>query len=76
MNPIALKALPISTKDEKSVEVPAPEEDEDLSVGFNDVKSTQVEVQRVIESPIQVFKATDVKRCVKAMMETKVISFL
>lgn len=62
VNRITLRPLPLYRTGEDAVYVPATDGDAEFLMDANDARTTQVEVQRMTESDLQVFKETALER--------------
>lgn len=73
--PNILRPKPLSREEEVSVDMPMTEQDDEFLTEHEDVRSTHICLQRMIESALNVFHETTMVRRMEAMVEAKVVSF-
>lgn len=76
VSPIALRPGPLSRKEEDAVDVPETGEDETFQMDPDNIKPSYFEVQCMIEIALQIFEETTLKRRIRVVGETKVVSLL
>lgn len=70
-DPFSLRLRHWSRKTENTVDLPARDEDDDLVMDPEDVMSTDIVVQGMIESGLKMFGRTNLERHIGIAMETK-----
>lgn len=76
LDPAFSRRGPLSRKKADAVDVPAADEDDKLLMETKDVRSTDVEMQSMIQESLHVLQETALDCRIEAMIETKVVSVL